>query len=111
AQKADSLLQQASLENCIQYALTRQPLIQQSLIDEQIAERVIKGKLADWYPQINFDYNLQHYFQLPTSVFGGNTIQIGVKNTSFADFSLTQNIFNRDVILASQSAGDYRAQA
>jgi len=110
AQTGDSLLQQASLQACIQYALTHQPVIRQSLIDEQITERIIKGKLADWYPQINLDYNLQHYFKLPTTVFAGNRVTIGVKNTSFANFSLTQNIFDRDVLLASRSAGDVRKQ-
>jgi outer membrane protein len=111
AQSEDSLLQQADLKACIQYALTHQPVIQRSLIDEQITERTIKGKLADWYPQVFFDYNLQHYFKLQKTVFAGNTVTIGSKNTSNANFSLTQNIFNRDVLLASRSAEDVRTQA
>src|SRR4030095_6625129 len=72
AQTGDSLLQKASLQACVQYALTHQPVIKQSLIDEQITERMIKGKLADWYPQINFDYNLEHYFKLTPAVFSRN---------------------------------------
>src|SRR5947207_354569 len=108
AQTSDSLLQQASLQACVQYALTHQPVIKQSLIDEEITERTIKGKLADWYPQINFDYNLQHYFKLQTAVFAGNTVTLGSKNTSFANLSFTQNIFDRDVLLASSSAKDVR---
>jgi outer membrane protein TolC len=111
AQTGDSLLQQASLQACVQYALTHQPVIKQSLIDEQITERMIKGKLADWYPQISLDYNFQHYFKLQTAVFAGNTVTIGSKNTSFANLSLTQNIFNRDVLLASSSAKDVRTQS
>jgi outer membrane protein len=111
AQSEDSLLQQADLKACIQYALTHQPVIQQSLIDEEITERTIKGKLADWYPQVFLGYNLQHYFKLQKTVFAGNTVTIGSKNTSSANFSLTQNIFNRDVLLASRSAEDVRTQA
>jgi outer membrane protein len=111
AQTGDSLLQQASLQACVQYALTHQPVIKQSLIDEQITERMIKGKLADWYPQINFDYNLEHYFKLQTAVFAGNTVTLGSKNTSFANLSFTQNIFDRDVLLASSSAKDVRRQS
>ena len=111
AQSEDSLLRQADLKACIQYALTHQPEIQRSLIDEQITERTIKGKLADWYPQVFFDYNLQHYFKLQKTVFAGNTVTIGSKNTSNTNFSLTQNIFNRDVLLASRSAEDVRTQA
>lgn len=110
AQTGDSLLQQANLQACVQYALTHQPAIRQSVIDEEITERTIKGKLADWYPQIAFNYNMQHYFKLQTTVFAGNAIKIGTKNTSFANFSATQNIFNRDVLLASRSAGDVRKQ-
>lgn len=107
----DSLLTDATLQNCVQYALVHQPLAQQSLLDEQITESQIKGKLADWYPQINFNYNLQHNFQLQKIVFNGQTIQSGTKNTSSGQFSLTQNLFNRDVLLASQTAGTVRSQA
>jgi outer membrane protein len=111
AQTSDSLLQTASLQACVQYALTHQPIIKQSQIDEEITERLIKGKLADWYPQVFLDYNLQHYFKLQKTVFGGNPVTIGSKNTSFANFSITQNIFNRDVLLASHSAEDVRKQS
>ncbi|MCW3107366.1 MAG: TolC family protein, partial [Segetibacter sp.] len=49
----DTLLQQAGLQDCIQYALRHQPLIQQSKIDEEITETTIKTKLSEWYPQVN----------------------------------------------------------
>src|SRR3954470_21444276 len=65
----DTLLQEASLQDCIQYALKHQPLIQQSKIDEEITETTIKTKLSEWYPQVNAAYNLQHYLALPTSFF------------------------------------------
>ncbi len=106
----DSLLQNATLQNCISYAMAHQPQIQQSLLDEQITEHTIKSKLADWYPQIDFSYNLQHYFRLPTSVFQGNAVKLGVENTSTAGFSLTQKIFDKDVLLASRTASDVRTQ-
>jgi len=111
AQNGDSLLQQATLQNCVQYALQHQPLVQQSLIDEQITEATIKSKLADWYPQLNFDYSLQHNFQLQTTVFAGNTVKIGVDNTSATQFNATQNIFNRDALLASRTASEVRKYA
>src|SRR5436190_6626197 len=66
--KSDSLLQNASLNDCIQFALKNQPLVRQSQIDEEITETTIRSKLADWYPQIGFSYLLQHNIQLPTSV-------------------------------------------
>ncbi len=111
SQTSDSLLQVASLQNCVQYALKNQPLIQQSLIDEEITEKQIRIKLADWYPQLNFNYSLQHNFQLQTTIIGGNPVQLGVRNTSLGQFAATQAIFNRDVLLASRSADDVRKQA
>jgi outer membrane protein TolC len=111
AQQNDSLLQVATLQNCVQYALVHNPDINNAKINEDITETMIKGKLADWYPQINFSYNLQHNFQLPTFNFNGNLARSGTVNTSGLDFGATQNIFNRDVILASKSANDVRLSA
>jgi outer membrane protein TolC len=105
---SDSLLQRSTLQNCIQYALLHQPLIHQSLLDEEITERAIQSNLADWYPQLNFNYNIIHYPQVPVSVVGGNPIQESLPNSSIGQFSLTQTLFNRDVLLASSSASDIR---
>ena len=100
-----------TLEDIIQYALKNQPLIQQSIIDETITENTIKSKLADWYPQINFNYNLQHAFIVQTSIIAGNPVKLGVANTSAAQFTLNQALFNRDVLLAKRSRNDVRIQA
>lgn len=116
---SDTLLPDtAPLSACVQYALMRQPVIQQSLIDEQITERTIKSKLADWFPQLNLDYNLQHFFQLPTIISpdlnnpgAKREIKNGVLNTSNFTFTLNQAIFNRDVLLASRSARDVRKRS
>ncbi|GAA3939597.1 TolC family protein [Chitinophaga oryziterrae] len=110
-QVPDSLLSQATLQNCIQYALSHQPVVKQSRIDEEITEYSIKSKLADWYPQIGLDFNLQHYLKLPTSYFNGSAITTGVANSSAAAFSLNQNIFTRDLLLAGRTAKDVRTQA
>ncbi len=113
AQQKDSLptLQEASLQNCIQYAVKHNPDIQSANINEQITEAQIQNKLADWYPQVNFTYNLQHNLQLPTFIFNGNVSHSGTKNTSGANIGLTQNIFNRDVLLASRTSKDVRMAA
>jgi outer membrane protein len=108
---ADTLLQKATLENCIQYALAQQPAIQQSLINEQIANQEVKSKLSDWLPNIDFNFNLQHNYKLPVSFAQGQVAPVGLINTSSAEFSVTQNIFNRDVLLASSTASDVREQA
>ena len=107
----DSVLKEAGLSNIITYAISHQPQVQQSLIDERITESTIKSKLADWYPQVNFNYNLQHNFQVQTNVIAGNPIRLGVNNTSAFQFTASQNIFNRDVLLALRSKDDVRIQA
>ena len=107
----DSILLTASLKTCLQYALQHKPLIQQSLLDEQSTDIAIKSKLADWYPQINFDYAIQKNIQLPISYNGGKYVQTGTLNTSGAYFSVTQTLFNKDVFIANRSSFDVRKQA
>ncbi|HEV7332328.1 MAG TPA: TolC family protein [Flavisolibacter sp.] len=106
----DTLPVVATLEQCIQFALKHQPLIAQAQLDEQITEANIRGRLADWYPQIGASYTLQHNFQRQTSFFNGAAVPVGVANTSTAQLSLSQAIFNRDVLLANRTQGDVRLQ-
>ena len=107
----DSVLQAATLDNVVGYALTHQPAVKQAEVDEEIANKLIKGKLADWYPQINFTYNYYRYLDLQSSIIGGNVVRFGVENTSSAQLTATQNIFNRDALLASSTASKVRIQA
>lgn len=107
----DSLLQNATLENVVQYAIKHQPLIQQSRIDEITTNYQIKSKLADWYPQVTFFYNYQKNVELPTSITSLGLFRAGVNNVSAPQFYATQNIFNRDVLLASKTARDIRINA
>ena len=108
---ADSILQEVTLPGAVSYAIQRQPLVQQSLLDESITAQQVKSKLADWYPQVNFNYSLQHNFLVPTSVIGGNPIKLGVNNTSAAQFSASQYLFNRDLLLAKRTKDDVMQQA
>ena len=78
----DSVLQNATLENVVQYAIKHQPLVQQSRIDEITTNYQIKSKLADWYPQVTAAYNIQRNLQLPTTIFAGNATRVGVTNVS-----------------------------
>lgn len=104
-------LDKATLEEVVKYAIRNQPAIQQSLIDEHITENNIKSRLADWYPQINFNYNLQHNFIVQTSIIGGNPVKLGVSNLSAGQFTVFQPLFNRDVLLARRTQNDVRLQA
>lgn len=100
-----------TLEDCIKYALDNQTNIRQALIDEQITDREIRSQLSEWYPQINFSGNYQYNFQKSVGIFNGTASPVGTTNQSGAYFGLNQNIFNRDVIVAQQSAKDVRLSA
>jgi outer membrane protein len=107
----DSLLQEVTIKTAIDYALVRQPIIQQSLVDQQLLEADIKSRLADLYPQVNFNYILQHNFIIQSAVIGGNVVKLGVNNTSAGQFTFSQSIFDKDVFLASRTRTDVRLQA
>lgn len=107
---AQDTLKEVTLKAAVDYAIKHQPKIQQSLLDEQITASSIKSKLADWYPQVNFNYNLQHNFLLQSTVIGGNTIKLGVDNTSSGQFTVSQTVFNKDVLLARRTKADVLQQ-
>lgn len=109
--QSDTTLHTASLDDVVQYALDNAPGIRQAQIDEKITNKGVKSRLSDWLPQVNFTYNYQHFIDLQTSVIGGNVIRFGVDNTSAAQFTATQTIFNRDVLLASSTASRVNLQA
>ena len=104
----DSLIDPATLTNCIHYAIVHNPDLKNAKLDEDIIDATIKSKLADWYPQLNFNYTFQHNFQLPVTNFNGMNIDVGNENTSGLQLGATQNIFKRDLLLASRSSKDVR---
>jgi outer membrane protein len=106
----DTSLEKGTLENCVRYALFHNPRLQQSRLDEEITDKQIKSKLADWFPQINFSFNLVHNYQVPVSAVGGTPIPEATVNSSLGQFSVTQTIFGRDLLLAATTAGDVRQE-
>ncbi len=111
AQKAsDTLPPDATLQACVQYALKHYPLVQQALLDEQITDREIKSKLADWYPQLGLNANYQNNFTLTPVYFAGGYVTSGTYNQSTLGLGLTQTLFNRDVLLAARTKNDVRTQ-
>ncbi|HXX65041.1 MAG TPA: hypothetical protein VEO56_14685, partial [Bacteroidota bacterium] len=109
--QGDSLLEHGTLPNCISYAISHQPAARQAAIDEEITEHLISSKLADWYPQVLFNISAEHYWQIPVSIVGGTAIPVSLTNSSSGGFSVSQTLFNRDVLLAASTASDVRDQA
>jgi outer membrane protein TolC len=95
-----------SLDDCLRFALTNQPLIKQSLIDEAIARTNNGIAYSSWMPQIYGAANFQHYFQLPVAYSNSTStfVNSGVYNYSNPTLSATQTIFTPDVLLAVKAA-------
>lgn len=109
-----TVLQQASLQDVINYALKNKPGVKQSLVDEEIGERDIKSALSGWLPQINADASFNHNMkqQVNALTVDGQTsyMTLGTKNTSGITLQADQQLLNAGLIQASKSAKYYRQQ-
>lgn len=115
----DSVLVNVSLDACIKYALSNQPSLHQTLLDEKITRQDVRIALSDWLPQVEANANLQHYIQQPVSIFPDFTnptgpkreITSGVVNSSALQLSATQTIYSNDVFFAGRTAAEIRRRA
>ncbi|MGY0037701.1 TolC family protein [Pedobacter sp. NJ-S-72] len=107
-------LSNATLQECIDYALGNKPGVQQSLIDEEIGERDIKSALSGWLPQINGTGTVNHNFKQQSQILTTNgqssLLTFGGKNTSSFVLQADQQFLNAGLIQASKSAKFYRQQ-
>jgi outer membrane protein TolC len=104
AQVAKDSLQNISLPEIIEYTIKHLPAIQKSVVDENITTLQVKSRLADWYPQLDYNYNIQHNFQLQTAYFGSTPIQIGNRNTSLSQLAFNESLVNPNLLLAAKTA-------
>jgi outer membrane protein TolC len=115
----DSLPSKVTLSQCLTYALTNQSLIKQSLIDEDIKNKDIRIALSGWYPQLEFDANLQHYLQVPLAYFPnvsdmllpGIYLPATTKNVSAGIFSANQTLYSNNLFFAARTSREIRSQA
>jgi outer membrane protein TolC len=112
--RSQQTLSNASLQECIDYALSNRPDVQQSLLDEEIGERDIKSALSGWLPQINgtgsFNHNLKQQTQVLTTNGVSSFLTFGAKNTSSLVLQADQQFLNAGLIQASKSAKFFRQQ-
>lgn len=104
------LPEEASLEECIDFALENQANVQQALIDEEIGRRDIASALSGWYPQLNGSANYNRNIIVPTNVINNQPIQFGVRNTSNLLLQADQKILDPSLIQASKAAKYVRLQ-
>ncbi len=107
-------LSNATLQECIDYALSNKPGVQQSVIDEEIGERDIKSALSGWLPQINgngtFNHNFKQQSQVLTTNGQSSLLTFGAKNTSAFVLQADQQFLNAGLIQASKTAKYFRQQ-
>jgi outer membrane protein len=107
-------LTNATLQECIDYALSNRPGVKQALLDQEIGETDIKSALSGWLPQINGTGTANHNFKQQSSQLTNNgqtsLITVGAKNTSSFILQADQQFLNAGLIQASKSAKYYRQQ-
>ncbi len=105
-------VQVLNLDQCIVYALQNQPAVKQSIIDVSIVKKTNAINLSAWIPQVNLSGSFTHYDPLPTifsinsSNPGGPLIKehSGITNTFLPQLSVTETLFNPDVLYTTRSA-------
>lgn len=101
-----------NIDQCVAYALQHQPAVIQSDLSIAIARKTNVINLSSWVPQVGVSGTFTHYYQLPTAfvtnpanpagpILKENT---GIINTFLPQLSVTENIFNPDVLNAARSA-------
>jgi len=107
-------LTNATLQECIDYALSNRPGVKQALLDQEIGETDIRSALSGWLPQINGTGTANHNFKQQSSQLTNNgqtsLITVGAKNTSSFILQADQQFLNAGLIQASKSAKYYRQQ-
>ncbi|WP_188627045.1 TolC family protein [Pedobacter quisquiliarum] len=112
--KAEQPLTNATLQQCIDYALSNRPEVKQSVLDEEIADRDIKSALSGWLPQVSASGSFNHNFKQQSQVLTTNGVSslltFGAKNTSSLVLQADQQFLNAGLIQASKSAKYFRQQ-
>ena len=117
----DSLPSKVTLSQCITFALSNQPLIKQSLLDEDITKRDIRIALSGWYPQLELDANVQRYLQIPAANYPNLnnppsytpylTLPSSTNYLSGGIFSANQTLYSSSLFLAARTSKEIRNQA
>jgi outer membrane protein len=115
----DSVFSTFTLQQCVDYALKHQPLVNQSTLDEAINKKDIAISLSGWLPQVNLNADLKDYLRLPVAFFpnandpsGSKTeVTTGLVYTSDANFSATQSLYSNDLAFAGKAVHNLRLRA
>src|SRR5665213_795038 len=65
--KSIDTTQSLTLDQCINYAMDHQPVLNQTIIGQAIAKTTNAINLSGWLPQVTLSGSLIHYIQQPTT--------------------------------------------
>lgn len=107
-QDASGFPENATLEECVSFALKNRANIKISNIDEEIGERDIASSLSGWFPSVGMAANYNYNMKIPSAIIGDQIIQMGSKNVSGVTIQADQQILNPQLIQATKSAHEIR---
>jgi len=107
-----------TLGQCVNYAMQHQPALNRAFINRSIVRTTNAINLSGWLPQVSISGNLTHYIQLP-SAFASNQSGTGTPaqtrstfvNTFVPELSVSQTIFNPQLLYAARISPLYSEQA
>ncbi len=106
-----------TIQQCIDYALVHQPVLNQTLLNQSITRETNAIALSSWLPQINATGSGVHYIQQSnyssaTTAGGtstgtsttGTTTRTSAANSFIPELSVSQAIFSPSLLFAAKSA-------
>lgn len=110
AQSSQTLPVNATLQQCIDFALGNHASVQQALLDEEIGEREIASALSGWFPQVAANASYNYNIKIPTLVIGDQVIQAGQKNVGALVLQADQQLLNPGLLQATKAVRYIRQQ-
>ena len=108
-----------SLQQAIDYAMQNQVNVQNSILDEQIAQNKVKEILGLSFPQISGNIDAKDFLEIPTSVIPLNAfnpsapadqfmaVQFGIQYSASAGINISQLVFSSDYVVSAQATKIY----
>ena len=106
-----------TLQQAIDYAYQNQPNVKNALIDERITKQKVNEVKGLLTPQINGSFEIDDYFELPTSFipaefFGGDAgsyaaVKFGQRHTASAGISASQILFDGSYFIGVKASKVY----
>lgn len=99
-----------TVQEMVKFALLNSPLIQMSVLDQEIGDRQVKSGISAWLPQVSANTELTNNLRLRQQPIGDQLITFGQPYSGNLNLVVDQTIFSRDVFLAAKGSKLVRTQ-